>query len=63
MKGATELDIPKESEVATATRSVAREDIFFGTTTRSIAARPRTTIVVTFIYLHREGSEGGRERE
>ena len=63
MKGTTGLAIPKESKVATATRSVAREDIFFGTTTRSIAARPRTTIIVTLVYLQGEGSEGERERK
>ena len=62
MKGTTELAIPKESEVSTATRSVAREDIFFGTTTRSITTRARTTIIVTLVYLHGEGV-GGRERE
>ena len=62
--------IPKKSEVATTTGSVARKDIFFGTTTRSIATRPRTTIIVTFVYLQRgrrgwremSRREGGRER-
>ena len=55
--------IPKKSEVATTTRSVARKDIFFGTTTRSIATRPRTTIIVTFVYLQDGGGEVERERE
>ena len=42
MKGTIRLHvaIPKESKVVTATRSVAREDIFFGTTTKSIATHP-----------------------
>ena len=65
MKGTIRLHvaIPKESKVATATRSVAREDIFFGTTTRSIATRARAVIVVTFVYLQGEGRVRERERE
>ena len=50
--------IPKKSKVATATRSVTWKDVFFGTTTRSIATRTRAAIIVTLVYL--QGNEGGR---